>query len=216
MINAASPIYCQPKITNEKKGKRQVSINQDPNYKSSATVILTCSNNGRKKDAHIIFRKVPTKKDKDNSLGTKIESTLNFPDNVKVHATPSGWMNRYVLAKWHNLEFDDNKDRRLLLDRAGSHYTEHFVSSLTESQKANTIYIPSGCTDELQPLDISVNKLFKDYYRQYMDSNPMPSLKSKAQSERQHVIDAVSHAWEKIPSHVIISEFVKSGISRRH
>ena len=49
-----------------------------------------------------------------------------------------------------------------------------------------------------------------------MDSNPMPSLQSKAQSERQHVIDAVSHAWEKVPSHVIISGFVKSGIQRHN
>ena len=87
---------------------------------------------------------------------------------------------------------------------------------MKDSQKENTIYIPAGCTDELQPLDVSVNKLFKDYYRQYMDSNPMPSLQSKAQSERQHVIDAVSHAWEKVPSHVIISGFVKSGIQRHN
>ena len=87
---------------------------------------------------------------------------------------------------------------------------------MKDSQKENTIYIPAGCTDELQPLDVSVNKLFKDYYRQYMDSNPMPSPQSKAQSERQHVIDAVSHAWEKVPSHVIISGFVKSGIQRHN
>ena len=57
-------------------------------------------------------------------------------------------------------------------------------------------------------------RLIKDL--QYMDSNPMPSLKSKAQSERQHVIDAVSHAWEKVPSHVIISGFVKSYIQRHN
>ena len=192
-----------------------MSINQDPNYKRSATVMLTCSNHGRKKDAHIIFSKVPTKKDNDNSLGSQIESTLHFPDNVKVHATPSGWMNRYVLTKWHDQEFNDNIDRRLLLDRAGSHYTDHFITSLTKSQKENTIYIPSGCTDELQPLDVSVNKLFKDYYRQYMDTTTMPSLQSKAQSERQHVINAVSHAWEKVPSHCIISGFIKSGIQRQ-
>ena len=105
MIN----FYCQPKVTNEKRSKRQVSINQDPNYKRSATVMLTCSNHGRKKDAHIIFSKVPAKKDKANTLGSKIESTLHFPKNVKVHATPSGWMNRYVLETWHQEEFSKKK-----------------------------------------------------------------------------------------------------------
>ena len=57
------------------------------------------------------------------------------------------------------------------------------------------IYIPAGCTDELQPLDVSVNKLFKDYYRQYLEITPMPLLASKTQSERQHVINAVSYSW---------------------
>lgn len=131
MIN----FYCQPKITNEKRGKRQVSINQDPNYKRSATVMLSCSNHGRKKAAHIIFSKVPAKKDKDNSLGSTIESALTFPENIKVHSTPSGWMNRYVLTKWHQQEFKDDATRRLFLDRAGSHYTEHFITSLEETQK---------------------------------------------------------------------------------
>ena len=111
-------------LTNEKRGKRQVSINQDPNYKLSATVILTCSNYGRKKAAHIIFSKVPAKKDKDNSSGSIIESALTIPGNIKVHSTPSGWMNRYVLTKWHRQEFKDDVIRRLFLDRAGAHYTE--------------------------------------------------------------------------------------------
>ena len=54
--------YCQPKITKEKKGKRQVSINQDPNYKRSATVMLTCSNHGRKKGCIYYFQQSSNKK----------------------------------------------------------------------------------------------------------------------------------------------------------
>ena len=53
--------------------------------------------------------------------------------------------------------------------------------------RRNTIYIPAGCTDELQPLDVSVNKLFKDYYRQYMDSNPMPYFRT--------VSIVLRHSW---------------------
>ena len=44
-------------------------------------------------------------------------------------------MNRYVLTKWHRQEFKDDVTRRLFLDRAGAHYTEHFITSLEETQK---------------------------------------------------------------------------------
>ena len=210
MIN----FYCQPSKTNDIRGKRQVAINLDPNHKRSTTVMLTCSNIGNKKSAHIIFNKKAAKRDKNNELGSQIESALTIPINIKVHSTPSGWMNRYVLKKWHEDVFKDEHDRRLFIDRSGAHYTDHFVSSLTPNQKEYMIYIPAGCTDELQPLDISVNKLFKDYYRQYLETNPIPQLASKTQSERQHVINAVSYSWDKIPTSVIISGFDKSGIQR--
>ena len=172
MIN----FYHQPTKTNDKYGTKQVTINLDPNHRRSATVMLTCSNLGNKKDAHIVFGKKTAKRDKNNELGTQIESALIIPNNIKVHSTPSGWMNRYVLQKWHNCVFNNEDERRLFIDRAGAHYTNHFVSSLTTKQKDNMIYIPAGCTDELQPLDVSVNKLFKDYYRQYLEITPMPYL----------------------------------------
>ena len=69
------------------------------------------------------------------------------------------------------------------------------------------LYIPAGCTDKLQPLDVTVNKLFKDYYRQYLEMNEMPHMASKAQSERQHVINAVSFSWDNIPKDVIKAGF---------
>lgn len=210
MIN----FYCQPTKTNEIRGKRQVAINLDPNHKRSATVMLTCSNLGNKKAAHIVFNKKTAKRDNNNELGKQIESALTIPNNIRVHSTPSGWMNRYVLTKWHSDVFKDD-GRRLFIDRAGAHYTEYFTSSLSDKQKENMLYIPAGCTDELQPLDVSVNKLFKDYYRHYLEINAMPQLASKAQSERQHIINAVSYSWNKIPINVIITGFIKSGISRQ-
>ena len=72
-------------------------------------------------------------------------------------------MGSFTLTKWHRKEFSNDVNRRLFLDRAGAHYTDHFVTSMDESQKENTIYIPAGCTDELQPLDVSVNSAKQHY-----------------------------------------------------
>ena len=100
-------------FTNEKRGKRQVSINQDPNYKRSATVMLTCSNHGRKKDAHIIFSKVPAKKDKANTLGSKMLLRRNqhfiFQKTLKFMQLHLDGVNRYVLETWHQEEFSKKK-----------------------------------------------------------------------------------------------------------
>ena len=120
-----------------------------------------------KKDAHIIFSKVPAKKDKANTLGSKMLLRRNqhfiFQKTLKFMQLHLDGVNRYVLETWHQEEFSNDPTRRLFLDRAGAHYTDHFVTSMKDSQKENTIYIPAGCTDELQPLDVSVNSAKQHY-----------------------------------------------------
>ena len=96
--------------------------------------MLTCSNLGNKKTAHIVFNKKAAKRDKNNELGKQIEAVLTIPNNIKVHSTTSGWMNRYVLKKWHDDVFDNEDERRLFIGRAGAHKTLYnFFFSPTQS-----------------------------------------------------------------------------------
>lgn len=194
--------------TNNKKGDKQIRIKDVKKNKKTATVMLTVSNKGNKMPATIIFKEA---NNIDCEHSKKIKSDLTIPNNLNIYATKSGWMNRYAAIKWHKETFQD-KPRGLLLDRAGAHRCEDFMNSLTDEQSINTIYLPAGCTDELQPLDISVNKIFKDYYKKYLTTNKMPLKKSFAQSERQHIINAVSFAWKAVPPDAIIRGFDKSGI----
>ena len=57
----------------------------------------------------------------------------------------------------------------MIFDRFRGQYTDQFLSLL----KANGIHIlivPANCTDRLQPLDVSINKMAKEFLRrQFQD-----------------------------------------------
>ena len=101
----------------------------------------------------------------------------------------------------------------LVLDAFKGHHTDSVKNQL---RKMNTelVVIPGGMTSVLQPMDISINKPFKDRLRQQnlkLISDPAHELtesgkiKSATPSE---VARCVSAAWKAIP------ESISSDLSR--
>ena len=52
----------------------------------------------------------------------------------------------------------------LVLDKAPNHFNDT-IEEYMNNNAINYIYIPGGLTSKLQPLDISVNKSFKNAYK---------------------------------------------------
>ena len=50
------------------------------------------------------------------------------------------------------------------MDKALSHIKPNIINELIEKQK-NFIFIPAGLTRFLKPLDVGINKPFKDYLK---------------------------------------------------
>ena len=50
------------------------------------------------------------------------------------------------------------------MDKAPSHIKSNIIGELIEKQK-NFIFMPTGFTRFLQPLEVGINKPFKDYYK---------------------------------------------------
>ena len=123
--------------TNNKKGEKQIRIKDPRKNKKTATAMLTVSSLGYKKSAIIIFKE---NNNYNCEHSERIKSKLTIPNNVTVYATKSGWMNRYAAIKWHKDAFK-NKDRGLLLDRAGAHCCNDFTNTMTKRQLLNTIYL---------------------------------------------------------------------------
>lgn len=62
----------------------------------------------------------------------------------------------------------EKKKCLLLLDEARSHNTPDIQKYLKENE-CNPIYVPGGYTDCCQPLDVSVNKPVKSFYREHYE-----------------------------------------------
>lgn len=81
------------------------------------------------------------------------------------------------------------------------------------------IFIPGGLTRKLQPLDIAVNKPFKDNlkkcYTQYQLENYNNTITNKqAKVDRKKIVEWVNGIWDKeIDNGVICNGFKKTGIS---
>ena len=50
------------------------------------------------------------------------------------------------------------------MDKVPSHIKSNIIDKLTEKQK-NFIFMPEGLTRFLQPLDVGINKPFKDHLK---------------------------------------------------
>ena len=95
------------------------------------------------------------------------------------------------------------------------------VKRMLQSKNTILVNIPPGCTSKVQPLDVSINKPFKDYLRtqfeKHRDENIELYISNKLTASKRRVLVSkwVAEAWEKIKTNkeMIIRAFTKWGIT---
>ena len=104
------------------------------------------------------------------------------------------------------------------MDNASSHISNTTLKVL-EDKKVSFIQIPSGMTPECQPLDISVNKKFKDQIILMFENNRILfdtlNNKVKLKTARLNLLDYIYRVWDDktiITKNDIINGFKHSGI----
>ena len=70
-------------------------------------------------------------------------------------------LNPYLQKKREELELPECQKALLILDVFRAHRTTEVQPKLSESNIL-VVFVPANCTDRLQPLDLSVNKPFKN------------------------------------------------------
>ena len=189
------------------KGSKEVKL-MSGYEKSRVTVMLAITADGNKLPPYVILkRKTIPKKEV-------------FPKDVIIRAQKEGWMTTELMVDWLNVVWNRrpgalrSPKNMLLLDAFRGHTTEPVKKKLKDIN-SKMVVIPAGMTSQLQPLDVSVNKPFKDHvrakYEEWILSDNLPLTKSGKikKAPAAEMARWISEAWKDVSPGIIQKSFQK-------
>jgi len=125
----------------------------------------------------------------------------NYVCDSWVSHSISGWMNEEVWMEYlTKLRKHKNCSFALFVDQYGSHTTDKVIE-LAATLEIEMVFIPKGCTDQYQPLDILIFGIFKSRGNRLYhirEDNHDPAIQKKQSFE-----DIIS-SWDSITKEVIV------------
>jgi len=148
-----------PNYTLEKKGVKEVLLKTTGCKKVRLTVMLAATADGRKLPPLLILKR------------KTLPKSGAFPKDIVIRAQEKGWMTEELMLEWLKIVWGRrmraflNQPSMLVLDAVKGHLTDSVENQLC---KMNTelVVMLRGITSVLQPMDVSINKPFKDRLRQ--------------------------------------------------
>lgn len=203
-----------PSKTVDKKGKKSITVRTTKSERRHVTVVLTCVATGHMLPPMVIFKGKTSRTIR--GVNNKGKSIITYQEKA--------WMDEEIMKEWIvNVWAAYTKKKRalLVLDSFSAHLCDA-IQELFRKYNTTVIVIPGGCTSVLQPLDVSINRPFKDRLRkcweQYMlqQSDAMNESDGKIQPPtKQHLVDWVIEANEQLDANITIvkKSFLVTGIS---
>lgn len=198
-------------------GSRQVPIKTSGYEKQRVTVMLCITADGHKLPPYIIFKRKTIPKPKKGSSEA-------FPPGVIIRAQTKGWMTEELMQDWLEYVWAQRPGglrkvpSLLILDAFRGHLTESVKNKVKELGSQMAV-IPGGMTSQLQPLDVCVNKPFKDLlreqYEKWLASENLqltPAGKIKKASPFK-VAEWVKFAWDSTDKELVRRSFLKCCVS---
>ena len=191
-------------------GEKTIWVKTTGHEKQQFTVVLACLADGTKLPPMVIFKRHFQKK--------------NFLKGVIVHVQENRWMDDKGCIKWINKVCERcpggllNCKSLLVWDMFKSHLCENIKTTI---KRINTdiAVIPSGLTSILQPLDVCLNKPFKDGLRkcwnEWMVSgdHTFTAAGNMCAASLTNVCEWVVKSWDNISIESVQKSFKKCGIS---
>ena len=190
-------------LTWAKKGAESVKINVNYNTKTCLTTLASITANGSKLPLYVL-----AKGKTDTCEFNQVRGIEGF--KYQTDHSKSGWvtqdvMTRYLrwLRKVMNEECNsEGKQIHLILDTYKTHKSEITIQTAIE-QNIELIFIPPGCTDRLQPLDVRVFGALKASARGYWYSNY--ALCPSVNYTKKHAVGTLLICWHMLSEKVIDS-----------
>ncbi|CAI5972727.1 unnamed protein product [Closterium sp. NIES-65] len=150
-------------------------------------------------------------------------------DRIVVQAQDNGWMDETAVQTWLSKEVlphlnpqrgQNARRAMLVLDS----YRGHITQTMLQSYRTHSItpaVIPAGCTSQIQPLDVSINRCFKAavrarYARWFMrEGIHLKTKKGELRPPHPVVLQWIAEAWDQVPKQIIIDAFRHCGISSK-
>ena len=193
-------------------GAETIPVSTTGHEKTGFTVVLACSESGKKLKPMVIFKRKTMPKE-------------NLPDGVVVHCHKKGWMDRDGMAVWGEKVWRArpvsffNRTSLLIFDSFSAHIDEGIRNNYRTEHKTTTAVIPGGLTKKLQPLDISVNRSFKNHVREEWEKWMSEGIHTFTETGKMRrathaeVCDWVVRAWKAVKVSSIKNGFRKAGIA---
>ena len=198
-----------PNRTINSTGEKTVKIRTTGNEKNLVTVVLACCGDGSKLKPMVMFKR-------------KTVPKINNKHGVVVSAQEKGWMDtdqmKVCIDKVWRWQFGGLRKSLLVYDAFKAHVTDR-VKALFKRERTDLAVIPGGLTSILQPLDVSLNKPFKDgVRRQWMQwmaegIHEFTATGRQKKASEELICSWISQAWNDIPAEMITSSFLKCGIT---
>jgi transposase-like protein len=200
-----------PNRTVDAVGVKSVNVVTTGHEKTHFTVVLSCLGDGTKLRPMVIFKRQTIPKE-------------NFPSGIVVRCNKKGWMNENEMSHWIDGvwrrrpgTFFTQKNSLLVMDSMTAHKQDCVKQEL---KKLNTdiAIIPGGLTKKLQPLDLTVNRVFKvkvrEQWEQWMSDGIHTYTGTGRMRKASHaeVCRWVVNAWESVQPSMIVKAFYKAGI----
>jgi len=204
------------KKTYHPKGSKMVECKGSVGSRIHCTVVLGILSNGFKLPIYAIAK---TK--------SKVEVPKELENFLIIRSNSKGWSSGelfedYLQRLVLNLVLPPNTQLIVVLDQAKIHMTSAVMNMLRMNPSITHHFIPSGCTFLLQPLDVCVNKPYKDKLREaYSDwfknigdkpENKTPAGYIKAPSWKTF-FEWVVPTWDSISSEIITKSFKICGLT---
>jgi hypothetical protein len=137
-------------------GKKSIEVSHTGQLKSRFTSVITIAANGYRLPTYLVLRKLK-----------KPPSNLVTNTNISIHVSDSGFMDSFLMEDYIDrviVPYIGNNECLLVLDDYAAHKTASVIAHM-KSKNITPFLIPGGLTFCLQPLDVSINKPFKDELR---------------------------------------------------
>ena len=200
-----------PNRTINNMGEKTIKIRTTGNEKNRVTVVLACCGDGSKIKPMVIFKR-------------KTIPKINNQHGVVVSAQQKGWMDSEQMKVWiqkawrRRLDGLGRRKSLLVYDAFEAHVTDT-VKAAFKRENTDLAVIPGGLTSILQPLDVSLNKPFKDgvkkRWMQWMADgiHEFTATGRQKKPSEELICLWISQAWNDIPAEMIMASFLKCGIT---